>query len=150
MIHADVKPSNVVVAPDGHATLVDLGFVHSPHESRHWSTRPVYGTLNYIAPEAITSSLAADERSDIYSLGVMLYEMLVGALPFAADDAAGLISMHREARPRCIRSHRPDLPKPVASLVHRMLAKDTLRRPESAEEVAEQLVRLEVECFADR
>lgn len=150
MIHADVKPSNVVLSPDGHATLVDLGFVHSPCESRHWSTRPVYGTLNYIAPEAITSSLAAEQRSDIYSLGVMLYEMLAGALPFAAADAAQLISMHRESKPMCILSHRPDLPQGAASLVHRMLAKETLRRPESAAAVADELVRLEVECFADR
>ena len=51
MIHSDVKPANIVVAPDGHATLVDLGFVHTPGESRHWSSRPVYGTLNYLAPE---------------------------------------------------------------------------------------------------
>ena len=137
MIHADVKPANIIVAPDGHATLVDLGFVHTPAESRHWSTRPVYGTLNYMAPEALTSSLATSPQSDVYSLGVTLYEMLAGGLPFVGRDAEHLIRQHREAKPECLRVRRPETPKPVASLVHRMLAKDPLRRPESAAAVAD-------------
>jgi serine/threonine-protein kinase len=148
MIHSDVKPANIVVAPDGHATLVDLGFVHTPGESRHWSLRPVYGTLNYLAPEALTSALAASPQSDLYSLGVTLYEIITGALPFVGRDAEHLIRQHREAKPECIRMRRPETPKPVASLIHRMLAKDPLRRPESAAEVASELVGLEIESFA--
>jgi serine/threonine-protein kinase len=148
MIHSDVKPANIVVAPDGHATLVDLGFVHTPSESRHWSTRPVYGTLNYLAPEALTSSLAASPQSDVYSLGVTLYEIITGRLPFVGHDAEQLLRQHREAQPECIRSRRPETPKAVASLVHRMLAKDPLRRPDSAAQVSEELVRLEIESFS--
>ncbi len=150
MIHADVKPSNIMVGSDGHATLIDLGFVHTPAESRHWSSRPVYGTLNYLAPEALTSSLSTSSQSDVYSLGVTLYEMLAGHLPFIGRDAEQLIRQHREAKPECLMSRRPETPKPVASLVHRMLAKDPLRRPESAAAVAAELVRLEIECFAAR
>lgn len=148
MIHSDVKPANIVVAPDGHATLVDLGFVHTPGESRHWSTRPVYGTLNYLAPEALTSSLSASPQSDVYSLGVTLYEIIAGGLPFVGRDAEHLIRQHREAKPECVRSRRPETPKAVASLIHRMLAKEPMRRPESAAAVAEELVRLEIECFS--
>jgi serine/threonine protein kinase len=148
MIHSDVKPANIVVAPDGHATLVDLGFVHTPGESRHWSTRPVYGTLNYLAPEALTSSLSASPQSDIYSLGVTLYEVITGGLPFVGRDAEHLIRQHRETKPECIRIRRPETPRHVASLIHRMLAKDPLRRPENAAEVADELVRLEIESFA--
>jgi serine/threonine-protein kinase len=150
MIHADVKPANIVVAPDGHATLIDLGFAHSPAESGHWSTRPVYGTLNYLAPEALVSSMASSPQSDVYSLGVTLYETLTGALPFVGRDAEQLFRQHREQAPECIRSRRPEMPKAVASLVHRMLAKEPLRRPENAAAVAAELVRLEIECFAAR
>jgi serine/threonine-protein kinase len=148
MIHSDVKPANIVVAPDGHATLVDLGFVHTPGESRHWSSRPVYGTLNYLAPEALTSSLAASPQSDVYSLGVTLYEVIAGGLPFTGRDAEQLLRQHREAKPPCVRVRQPETPKAVASLIHRMLAKDPLRRPESAAHVAEELVRLEIESFS--
>jgi len=150
MIHADVKPSNILVSPEGHATLVDLGFAHTPSEQRHWSSRPVVGTLSYIAPEAITSSLCAEPSSDLYSLGVTLYEMLTGRLPFDASAPDELVRMHRESKPTCVRQCVPQLPKPVASLVHRLLAKDCLRRPGSAAEVAAELMRLEIECFSLR
>ncbi len=148
MIHGDVKPANVIVGPDGHATLIDLGFCQSANETRAWSQRRVMGSLSYIAPERVTSACGSDGRSDLYSLGVMLYEMIAGRLPLVADDPARLIEMHRQAKPECLRSVRPDLPKPVASLVHRLLAKETLRRPDTAEVVARELVRLEIACFS--
>ncbi len=150
LIHADVKPSNIIVSPDGHATLIDLGFAHTPTESQHWSSRPVVGTLSYIAPEVVTSSLAAEVSSDLYSLGVTLYEMITGSLPFAASAPDQLIRLHRESKPECVRHVVPQLPKPVASLVHRLLAKDPLRRPTSAISLVEELRRLEIECFSLR
>jgi len=150
MIHADVKPSNIIVSPDGHATLIDLGFSHTATESQHWSSRPVVGTLSYIAPEVVTSSIAAEVSSDLYSLGVTLYEMITGTLPFVASAPDELIRMHRESKPACVRHAVPQLPKPVASLVHRLLAKDPLRRPPSAMSIVEELMRLEIECFSLR
>jgi eukaryotic-like serine/threonine-protein kinase len=147
MIHSDVKPSNIIVSAEGHATLIDLGFAYSASEARHWSTRPVTGTLNYIAPEAVSSCLTADVTSDLYSLGVTLYEMLTGRVPFAGKSPDELVRMHREAKPTCVRDLSPRLPKPVASLVHRLLSKDPLRRPANARDVAEELLRLEIECF---
>jgi len=150
MIHADVKPDNIVVSSEGHATLIDLGFAHAPSEARHWSTRPVVGTLNYVAPETVTSSLASGPGSDLYSLGVTLYELLTGRVPFSANSPDELVRLHREEKPACLRQLVPGIPGPVASLVHRLLAKDTFRRPSSAVGVAEELMRLEVECFSLR
>jgi serine/threonine-protein kinase len=148
MIHTDVKPANILVSPTGHATLIDFGFVQTPTEASQWATRPLVGTLAYIAPEMVTSALAAGPRSDIYSLGVTLYEMLSGRRPWDSDDPGELATLHREAKPADIRTMRPDVPEPVAKLVHAMLAKDPLRRPSSARELATRLVRLEIESFS--
>jgi serine/threonine-protein kinase len=150
MIHADVKPANILISPTGHATLLDFGFAQTPHEARHWATRPLAGTLAYIAPEMVTSALAADPRADVYSLGVTLYEMLSGRRPFESDDPGELATLQRESKPTDVREHRPDVSEPVAALVHAMLAKDPLRRPDSARALAAQLVRLEIDSFALR
>ncbi len=147
VIHSDVKPANIVVSPTGHATLLDFGFAQTPAEANHWATRPLAGTLAYIAPELVTSMLAAGPRSDIYSLGVTLYEMLTGHRPWETDDPGELATLHREAKPTNIRALRPDVPEPIADLTHTMLAKDPLRRPASAQELSARLVRLEIKCF---
>jgi serine/threonine-protein kinase len=148
VIHGDIKPANIVVAPTGHTTVLDFGFVQTPAEASHWATRPLAGTLAYIAPELLTSTLAAGPRSDIYSLGVTLYETLTGHRPWETEDPGELATLHREAKPTDIRALRPDTPEPVADLVHSMLAKDPLRRPASASELASRLVRLEIKSFA--
>lgn len=150
MIHSDVKPANILVSPAGHATLIDFGFVQTPAEASQWATRPLAGTLAYIAPEMVTSALAAGPPSDIYSLGVTLYEMLTGTRPWTSEDPAELAALHREAKPADIRQHRPDVGEPIADLVHSMLAKDPLRRPDSARDLAAQLVRLEIKSFTLR
>jgi serine/threonine protein kinase len=150
MIHTDVKPDNILVSPTGHATLIDFGFVQTPAEASQWATRPLAGTLAYIAPEMVTSALAAGPQADIYSLGVTLYEMLTGMRPWNTDDPAQLAALHREAKPADVRQQRPELPQPIADLVHSMLAKNPLRRPGSSRELATRLVRLEIESFTLR
>jgi serine/threonine-protein kinase len=150
MIHADLKPANILVSATGHATLIDFGFVHSPSEASRWASRPLTGTLAYIAPEMVTSALSGSPRSDIYSLGVTLYEMLTGRRPWDSDDPGELATLHREAKPPMVRALRPNVPDAVADLVQEMLAKDQLRRPASARELAARLVRLEIESFSLR
>ena len=150
MIHTDVKPANILISPLGHATLIDFAFVQTPIEASRWATRPLAGTLAYIAPELLTSALAAGPRSDIYSLGVTLYETLSGRRPWESDDPGELATLQREAKPADLRSIRPDTPEAVAELVHSMLAKDPLRRPATARELATRLVRLEIESFSLR
>lgn len=150
MIHTDVKPANILVSPTGHATLIDFGFVQTPAEASQWATRPLAGTLAYIAPEMVTSALAAGPQADIYSLGVTLYEMLTGTRPWNTEDPAELAALHREAKPADIRQQRPELTQPIAELVQAMLAKNPLRRPGSTRELATRLVRLEIESFTLR
>lgn len=147
VVHADVKPSNLMVAPDGHTTLIDLGFCQTADEARGWAERPVVGTLGYLAPERVISSTTVDARSDLYSLGVTLYELLAGRPPFVSNTPAGLIAQHRESQPTPICKARPGTPEGVGELISRLLAKNPLRRPASARELADDLIRLEIECF---
>jgi len=149
-MHGDVKPSNVFVSPEGHATLLDLGFARRPTETGSVVERCVMGTGNYIAPELITSALRADIRSDIYSLGAVLFEMLSGRLPFEGTSLAELAAQHQQARPPDLRTLVPHLPTGVIRLVREMLAKEPLRRPQTPRELIDRLVALEVATFAER
>ena len=149
-LHSDIKPDNILVAPDGHVTLLDLGFARSFDEIGSAVDRCVMGTYNYIAPEMVTSTMAADACSDIYSLGVTLYETITGQLPLVGKTLAEMATQHRQTTPECIRRVVPETPEPVGRLVHRMLAKQPVRRPQTAEEVVRRLVGLEIETFAQR
>lgn len=149
-MHGDVKPSNIFTSPEGHVTLLDLGFARRRQETGSVVDRCVIGTYNYIAPEMITSRLRPDIRSDIYSLGVVLFETLSGRLPFAGKDLAELATQHKLARPPDLRRLVPHLPTGVIRLVGDMLAKDPFRRPQTPAELIERLIALEVETFAER
>jgi serine/threonine protein kinase len=149
-MHGDVKPTNVFVSPEGHVTLLDLGFARRPDETGSVVDRCVVGTCNYIAPEMITSALAADVRSDVYSLGVVLFELLSGRLPFTGRDLAELVTQHKQARPPDLRRLVPHLQKEVIQLIQQMLAKEPLRRPQTPAELVERLVALEIATFGQR
>ena len=149
-MHGDVKPGNVFVSPEGHVTLLDLGFARRPREIGSAVDRCVLGTCNYMAPEWITSSLRPDVRSDIYSLGATLYEMLSGRPPFLGRSLAELAGQHCQAMPPNLRILAPHLPADVVRLVHRMLAKEPLRRPQTPSELVERLTRLEIGAFSER
>ncbi len=148
LLHNDIKPANVWVAPTGHVTLLDLSFARPLADPGSAGDRPLLGTVGYLAPEQIVSALRPDHRADIYSLGVMLYEMLTGRLPFAADNVSDLLRLHREQRPRYVRSWRPDAPREVATLVREMLAKDPLRRPDSMDDIIRRLISLEIAALS--
>ena len=146
-MHADVKPSNLFLSPDGHATLLDLGFARRPDDTTSIVNRCVTGTMRYIAPEMITSAVRPDIRSDVYSLGATLYEMLGGCPPFVASSLEQLADLHRQAEPGPLRLLTPLVPANVARFVHQMLAKEPLRRPQTPADVIARLIDLEIETF---
>ena len=84
-LHGDVKPANLFIAPHGHVTLIDLGFARRLDESGSAVNRLVLGTINYLAPELLLSAVRAGAQSDIFSLGVVFFEMLTGRVPLGAQ-----------------------------------------------------------------
>jgi len=137
IIHRDLKPENVMIAPDGTAKLMDFGLARSV-ASRLTSEGTIIGTVFYLAPEQALGQ-EVDGRADLYALGVMLYELTTGRLPFTADDPVAVISQHLYAPAVPPRSFRPDLPPALEAITLQLLAKDPASRPASAAEVARAL-----------
>ena len=108
------------------------------------------GTYQYMAPEALTTGLRVDIRSDIYSLGMVMYEMLTGRVPFRGQDPGELARQHRGARVPDVRQLVPDVPAEAAALVGAMVAKEPLRRAQTPRELVERLTALEIATFARR
>jgi serine/threonine protein kinase len=148
--HGDVKPSNVFISPEGHATLLDLGFARRIDRHDPPLARCVIGTCNYFPPEVTVEGATVDVRSDLYSLGVVLFEMLAGRLPFEATDPAEVLRKHREERMPELHPLTPEVPKEAEALVRELLAKQPLRRPPNAREVVERLISLEIATLAQR
>jgi serine/threonine-protein kinase len=148
-MHGDIKPSNIFLSPQGHATLLDLGLARHRDEPLE-GPRTITGTGYYLAPEHVSSAYRPDIRSDIYSLGVVLYQLLAGRLPLEGETLQEIAAEHKQTAPLNLRRVAPHVPRRVSELVHRMLAKDPLRRPQSPAELVVELVRLEIETFSER
>ncbi|MEX0818831.1 MAG: serine/threonine-protein kinase [Pirellulaceae bacterium] len=147
-LHGDVKPANIVVSANGHATLVDLGLARSLDASRT-PEEALTGSMSYACPETFTPHIPFGPGSDIYSLGITLYEMLTGSCPFLDQDPTELAAAHLIRPLPDPRLAVPQLSPRVCRLLRRMLAKDPLRRPD-VQELIESLVDLEVETFSER
>jgi serine/threonine protein kinase len=133
IVHRDVKPDNIMLAPDGTAKLIDFGLaIFHGHENpgAHAGLRgqPRVGTVAYLAPEQSKNSKAVDHRADIYSLGATLFHALTGKLPFAGKNAAAVILKHMEQEVPSPRSLVPNLHPGLSELVVRMMAKDPNQR----------------------
>jgi serine/threonine protein kinase len=138
VIHRDMKPDNILVTSQGVPYLTDFGQAHVSDSTELTRPGQVIGTLNYIPPE-ILEGKPADRRSDIWSFGITLYEMISGFRPFMGETTAQIITAIFKHPMPDIRKLRPDCPTRLADLVHRMLEKDRDSRIFSVREVGLQL-----------
>ena len=140
VVHRDVKPQNVMLSHGGHATLIDFDLAWTPALRDDWEPNLVYGTPEYMAPEqAMGERITA--ATDIYALGVTLYELLAGSAPFHSSTASAIMWRHVTETPQPLREWRHDLPAPVERAVMRALAKEPRRRYPSAEAMARALAQ---------
>jgi len=141
VVHRDVKPQNILTTDSGEVKVTDFGIARAASSTT--ITRPgfVLGTADYISPEQAKGE-PVDPRSDLYSLGVVLYEMLTGELPHAADTPVGMLAKHANERPRPPKELSPDVPEGVNGVTMRLLAKDPAGRHPDAASLIEDLERV--------
>ncbi len=137
IVHRDLKPENVLITADGVAKLTDFGLARSV-ASRLTGDGTITGTVFYMAPE-LALGQSFDHRADLYALGVMLYEMTTGRLPFLGDDILAVISQHLHAPVVPPRTYAPDLPATVEAIILKLLAKNPDDRFASARAIIESL-----------
>ncbi len=138
VLHRDLKPQNVMVDASGHAYVMDFGLATSDAVSTMTQTGMVVGTPHYMSPEQVMGE-PLDARSDLFSAGVMLYEMLTGALPFQGDTVFGIMMRRTRGPPSPARQINPAIPAHLAGIVDRCLAIDVKLRYASAREVLRDL-----------
>jgi eukaryotic-like serine/threonine-protein kinase len=136
--HRDIKPGNVMVDPSGRCKVLDFGIARAAADAALTQTTSMLGSAPYMAPE-VALGRPTDARSDVYSLGCVVYEMLTDQPPFRGDLAAAVISQHVNVAPRPPSELTPAVPAALDALVMRMLAKDPAERPQAATEVAAAL-----------
>lgn len=145
LVHRDIKPSNVMVdtaSPKIRAVLMDFGIAKiSNAHTALTHTGSMLGTLDYIAPEQIQASADVDGRADIYALGVMIYQMLAGELPFKHTNPGALLIAHLTQPPPDIRQVVPNLPSHIAAAIQRAMAKQPEERFATASELAAEIGR---------
>lgn len=145
LVHRDLKPENIMLQPDGVVKLVDFGIakVEGLGDSLRTTTDTIFGTPNYISPEQAMSATDVDERADIYSLGVVFFELVSGSCPYPGNNAAKILAQLMSDDPTPdIRDFKPDISPMLAVLIRRMCMKDRNRRIASFEELIREFSKL--------
>src|SRR4051812_26385500 len=127
LIHRDIKPQNILIGGREHAWLADFGLTKTSGETAVTKSGQFVGTLDYISPEQI-SDYEATQRSDIYSLGGVLYESLVGSVPFPKKSEAAVIYAHLQVPPPRVSDERPELPRGLDDVIAKAMAKEPADR----------------------
>jgi len=142
IIHRDLKPGNVFITAGGVFKIGDFGLALADDHTRLTQTDGVLGTFLYSSPEQASGS-EVTVRSDLYSLGAMVYEMVTGRPPFVGDDSVSIIGQHLNNPPVNPSFHRPDIPRALEAIILRLLEKGPQKRPASASDVLNALKAVE-------
>lgn len=141
VIHRDIKPGNIMITEDGTVKVTDFGIARALDDSEELTrTGAVIGTATYFSPEQ-AQGLPADERSDIYALGIVLYEMLSGKAPFTGESPVAVAYQHVSTMPTPVREVNPEVPPEMAAIAEHAIAKDPANRYQSAEAFRDDLLR---------
>ena len=141
MVHRDIKPPNVLLTADGDAKVADFGIARAASETTTTNSSLVFGTAKYMSPEQATGD-PVGPASDLYSLGVVLYEMLTGEVPFDADSEVGVAMMHVNEPPRSPKEKNPAVPEALNAVAMKMLEKKPADRYPGAAELVADLSRV--------
>ena len=141
IIHRDIKPSNLVLGKDGIVKLLDFGVAKIFANSPITAANAVIGTADYMSPEQAAGKNVT-KRSDLYSLGVVMYYLITGRTPFQADNVAEMLHKHRFAQFDAAKKYVPDLPHDLDALISQLLAKEPEQRPADAAMLGKELDRL--------
>ncbi|MCK4931729.1 MAG: protein kinase [Candidatus Aminicenantes bacterium] len=148
VVHRDLKPQNIMIDKEGNARIMDFGIARSLRGKGVTAEGVIIGTPEYMSPEQVEAK-DIDERSDIYSLGVVLYEMAAGHVPFEGETALSVAMKHKGELPKNPREFNPQIPGDLCLIVLKCLEKDKDRRYQSADELLNALKRFE-ESQTDR
>ncbi len=140
VVHRDVKPGNVLITPQGHVKVTDFGIARAGASDGLTQTGSVMGTATYFSPEQ-AQGLAVDGRSDVYSLGVVLYELACGGVPFVADSPVSVAYKHVREEPIPPSQRNTDVPTGLEQIIMSALAKDPAQRYQSADDMRADLLR---------
>ena len=138
IIHRDIKPQNILVHADGHVKVADFGIARMANSSTLTKGDSVMGSVHYFSPEQAQGK-GTDATSDLYSVGVTLYEMLTGHVPFDGDNPVTIAMQHLHAAPEPIRRYAPEVPEAVCHVCMKAMEKDPRYRYRSAREMAAEL-----------
>lgn len=138
IIHRDIKPQNILMDAEGEVKITDFGIAMALNATAYTKTNSIIGTVHYLSPEQARGGIAS-KRSDLYSLGIVFYELLTGELPFAAESAVAIALKHLQEEIPSVRARFPDIPQSVENVILKSTAKNSNDRYLSADDMYEDL-----------